>query len=113
MKSDKIYLIYLLECLEKIKEFTHDGKEAFMVSRLIQDAVLRNLHTLTESTMHLSEGLKNSYPQVEWVEIAKFRHVMVHDYLGVNLERVWQIIANDLPVLERQVRDILDNLGGP
>jgi len=112
MKSDKFYLIYILECVERIKEFTQDGKDAFMASHLIQDAVLRNLHTLTESTMRISEGLRNSYPHVEWQEIAKFRHVVVHDYLGVNLERVWKIIGNDLPVLERQARAILNDLGG-
>ena len=81
-------------------------------SKLIQDAVLRNLHTLTESTLRLSDGLKITYRDVAWKEIAKFRHVEVHDYFGVNLEKVWQIIENDLPVLERQVRSILDDLGG-
>jgi uncharacterized protein with HEPN domain len=81
-------------------------------SHLIQDAVLRNLHTLTESTMRLSDGLRNSYLDVAWKEIAKFRNVVVHDYLGVNLEKVWKIVENDLPVLERQARSILENLGG-
>lgn len=113
MKSDKFYLVYILECVERIKEYTGAGKDSFMSSHLIQDGVLRNLHTLTESTLRLSERLKNTYPDVAWIEIAKFRHVVVHDYLGVNLEKVWKIIENDLPVLERQVRAILGDLGGP
>ena len=46
MKSDKLYLIYILECLGRIKEFTEAGKDTFLSSHLIQDAVLRNLHTL-------------------------------------------------------------------
>ncbi len=113
MKSDKFYLVYILECLARIKEFTQAGHDTFMSSKLIQDAVLRNLHTLTESTLRLSDGLKNTYPEVAWKKIAKFRHVVVHDYLGVNLERVWKIIEGDLPVLKRQVRAILSDLGGP
>jgi len=113
MKSDKFYLVYILECLARIKEFTEAGNDTFMSSKLIQDAVLRNLHTLTESTLRLSDGLKNIHPEVAWKEIAKFRHVVVHDYLGVNLERVWKIIEGDLPVLKRQVRAILSDLGGP
>ena len=112
MKGDKFYLVYILECLERIKEFTEGGKDTFMSSHLIQDAVLRNLHTLTESTLRLSDGLKNSYPNVAWKEIAKFRNVVVHDYLGVNLDRVWKIVENDLPVLAGQARSILDDLGG-
>ena len=112
MKNEKFYLVYSLECLERIKEFTEAGKDAFMVSHLIQDAVLRNLHTLTESTLRLSDSLKNSYPDAAWKEIAKFRNVVVHDYLGVNLDRVWKIVENDLPVLEREARSILDDMGG-
>lgn len=112
MKSDKFYLVYILECVERINEFTEAGKDAFMGSHLIQDAVLRNLSTLTESTLRLSDGLRDSYPDVAWKEIAKFRNVVVHDYLGVNLDRVWKIVENDLPVLERQARAILDDLGG-
>jgi len=112
MKSDKFYLIYILECLGRINEFTEAGRDIFLSSHLIQDAVLRNLHTLTESTLRLSDGLKNSYPNVAWKEIAKFRNVVVHDYLGVNLDRVWKIVENDLPVLAGQARSILDDLGG-
>jgi uncharacterized protein with HEPN domain len=112
MKGDKFYLVYLLECLERIKEFTAGGKDTFMSSHLIQDAVLRNLHTLTESTLRLSDGLKNIYPNVAWKEIAKFGNVVVHDYLGVNLDRVWKIVEIDLPVLAGQARSILDDLGG-
>jgi uncharacterized protein with HEPN domain len=113
MKFEKLYLVYILECLDRIKEFTEAGRDAFMSSRLIQDAVLRNLHTLTESTLRLSDGLRNAYPDVAWKEIARFRNVVVHDYLGVNLEKVWKIVESDLPVLERQVRTILNDLGGP
>jgi len=58
------------------------------------------------------EALKNAYPDIAWSEIAKFRHVVVHDYLGVNLEKVWKIIENDLPVLESKVRAALNDLGG-
>ena len=112
MKSDKFSLVYILECLERIREFTGAGKDAFMPSHLIQDAVLRNLHTLTESTLRLSEGLRASYPDVAWKEIAKFRNVVVHDYLGVNLVKVWKIVEEDLPVLEWHERFILDDLGG-
>lgn len=112
MKSDKFYLVYILDCLASIREYTKAGRDSFMSSKLVQDAVLRNLHTLTESTMRLSEGLKGTYRDVAWKEIAKFRHVVVHDYLGVNLKKVWKIVENDLPVLEEQVRFILNDQGG-
>ncbi len=60
-----------------------------MSSHLYQDAVLRNLHTLTESTQRISENLKKKHPEVEWKSIAAFRNVLVHDYLGIDIDRIW------------------------
>ena len=60
MKDDRLYLVHILECVERIEDYVRDGRGAFMGSRLIQDAVLRNLQTLTESTQHLSDTLNRN-----------------------------------------------------
>ena len=76
-----------------------------------QDAVLRNLQTLAESTQHLSPALKTSHREIEWEKIAGFRNVLVHDYLGINLIRVWEIIERNLPELKARITAVLDGLG--
>jgi uncharacterized protein with HEPN domain len=58
VKDDRLYLIHIFECLARIDRYTAEGKEAFMRDCKTQDAVLRNLQTLAESTQHLSSGLK-------------------------------------------------------
>jgi len=73
---------------------------------LIQDAVLRNLQTLAESTQRISDELKALHPEVDWRAIAGFRNVLVHDYLGINLDRVWEIVSVHLPVLASQMEAI-------
>ncbi len=88
MKDDRLYLIYISECIERIERYTASGKAAFQADTLIQDGVLRNLHTLTESTQRISDSLEAAYPEVEWREIAQFRNVVVHDYLAIDLARV-------------------------
>lgn len=106
MKDDRLYLIHIRECIERIERierYTSSGREAFDADTLIQDGVLRNLHTLTESTQRISAPLKAPHPEVAWREIAKFRNVIVHDYLGVDLERVWGIVQHDLPILRDSV----------
>jgi len=75
---------------------------------MIQDAVLRNLHTLSESTQRLSDALKVHYPEVDWTSIAAFRNVVVHDYLGIDLPRVWDIVERDLPDLKRAISTMLE-----
>jgi len=111
MKDDRLYLLHVNECIDHIQAFTADGKEAFFTDRKTRDAVLRNLHTLSESVQRISEGLKRNYPQVQWREITGFRNVIVHDYLGIDLIQIWDIVERDLPVLKSQVTAILDTLG--
>lgn len=65
MKDDKVYLQYILKCIKKIVEDIACGRETFMNSHLYQDAVLRNLQTLTESTERISKNLKRKHPDVE------------------------------------------------
>lgn len=110
MKDDRLYLIHIGECIERIERYTASGQTAFQADTLIQDAVLRNLHTLTESTQHISDSLKAAHPEVEWREIAQLRNVVVHNYLGIDLARVWDIVQHDLPELKRSVAAMLKEL---
>lgn len=87
------------ECIERIREYTAGERSRFEASRLVQDAVIRNLQTLTESSQRLSDDIKATEPQVPWRELAGFRNVIVHGYLGIDLAAVWLVVDQDLPPL--------------
>lgn len=63
-----------------------------------------------EASKKLSGELKNKYPEVEWRKIGGFRDVLIHDYEGVDLKAVWQIIENSVPQLKIQIQKIIQNL---
>ncbi len=108
MRDDQLYLIHASECIERVEKYVSaGGKDEFMASDLIQDAVLRNLQTMAESTQRLSDDLKAKHPEVNWYQIAGFRNILVHDYLGVDLDRVWLIVERELPGLKRAVTAML------
>ena len=91
MKDDKLYLIHVRESIERIEQYVRCDRDAFMGSPMIQDAVFgRNLQVLAESTQRVSETLKSGHPEVPWREIVGLRNVLVDDYLGVDLVRVWK-----------------------
>ena len=113
MKDDRLYLVYIRECIARIEKYTIPGRAAFNSDTLIQDGVLRNLHTLAESTQRLSPALKARHPKVDWQAIAGFRNVLVHDYLGINLNRVWLAVEKNLPELKTHVDAMLAELGVP
>ena len=74
-----------------------------MDSTLIQDAVLRNLQILAESTQRLSDNLKSQHKEVDWRGISGFRNVLVHDYLGIDIEYVWQVVEVHVLLLGMQI----------
>lgn len=111
MKDDSVYIIHICEGIERIGRCTEGGREYFLADMKTQDAVLRNLHTLSESTQHLSAAMKLSHPEVDWRGISGFRNILVHDYPGVILVRVWEVVKRDLPDLKVKIHDIMQELG--
>ena len=103
MKDDAVYLQHILECIARIEEYTKAGRTEFMASTLIQDGVIRNLQTLGQSVLKLSEPLKAAHPEVDWKSIMGLRNVLVHDYLGVSMTRIWDIVERDLPDLKGKI----------
>ena len=99
------------DCLERIREYSKADRAVFETSRLVQDAVIRNLQTLAESSQRLSSGIKDTEPQIPWRELAGFRNVIVHGYLGVDLGAVWLVIEQDLPALTEAVNRMAAHLG--
>ncbi len=91
-------------------EYIKGGRQEFIESTLIQDAVIRNLQTLTESTQRLSQELKAKHGNVDWRGMAAFRNVLVHHYLGINIDRIWKIIEEDLPPFHANLKKILKEL---
>ncbi|MGD9548632.1 MAG: DUF86 domain-containing protein [Candidatus Krumholzibacteriia bacterium] len=110
MKSDKLYLQHILEMIDRIDAAIAIGREAFIASHLHQDAVLRNLHTMTETTQRLSAGLKDEHPEVEWATLSAFRNVLVHDYLGIDIDLVWTVVTRDIPDFKMKIQEILKDL---
>lgn len=109
MKDDKLYLIHITECIERIESYIQEtDKEAFINTPLIQDAVIRNLQILAESAQRLSDQIKQTQPKIDWHRIAGFRNILVHDYLGVDLKKIWNIVENEIPVLKNAVRAMME-----
>lgn len=104
-EDDAIHLEHMRESLGRIAQYTREGREHFRRDPMVQDAVIRNLQTLAESTQRLSSGLKLQYPEVPWRSIAEFRNALVHDYLSLDLDILWGIVEHDLTML-RAVADV-------
>lgn len=103
VERDELLLERIQDCIERIHEFTGGERATFDASRMVQDAVLRNLQTLAESTQRLSPMLRQAEARVPRREIAGFRNVLTHEYPHVDLDAAWSVIELDLPVLEAAI----------
>jgi uncharacterized protein with HEPN domain len=109
-RDDRAFLEDMLARLDLITEFTKDGRDQFMNTRLIQEAVIRSLEIIGEASRNLSQPLRDVYIEVPWRQIAAFRNFVIHVYWDIKLERIWEIVQNDLPVLKPQLETILARL---
>jgi uncharacterized protein with HEPN domain len=99
VKSQSAYLKHIWDCIGRISQNTSQGREAFLQSHTLQDAIVRNLQVICESARRLNEGLIATHPEIDWKSIAGLRNVLVHDYFDVDLESIRTIVARDLPPL--------------
>jgi uncharacterized protein with HEPN domain len=103
VREDAVYVQHILNCIQRIEEDTRYGYEFFLASPTHQDAVMRNLQIMAEFTQRLSDAIKATHPEVPWQAVAGFRNVLVHDYLGVDLDIVWDVVKRDVPVLKEAI----------
>ena len=107
MNKDRLYLESIRDCLERIAEYTESGEDAFLASRLIQDGVIRNLEVIGEATKNISEDLRAANPSIPSRQIAGMRDVLIHDYMGVDYELVWEVVTIHIPDLSTDIQLLL------
>lgn len=106
--SDRLLSAHMLDCIARIREYTADGRSTFLASSLIQDAVIRNLRTMSESSQRPSKVSKASEPDIPWTRISGMRNILVHQYLGgIDLETVWTVVEGELEPLQRALERML------
>jgi uncharacterized protein with HEPN domain len=109
MKKDSlIYIEHIYTCIQKVIHYTQNFDEnMFLENELVQDAVIRNFEIIGEATKNLDHDFRLKYPQIEWKKIAGMRDKLIHDYIGVDLWAVWNVVEKILPTLKIQIESIL------
>ena len=110
--DDLVYLRHIVDAINIVGEYLHEVKEdQFNGTRLLQDGAIRQIEIIGEATRHLSKDIRETYPEIPWQDVAGMRDKLIHDYFGVDIEKVWLTTQEDLPVLKQQILEILKDFG--
>lgn len=104
-REDTAVIHDIKEAISRIISYTSKMKyDDFLEDFKTQDAVIRNIEILGEAVKLLSDETKEKYPNIPWKDIAGTRDKLIHDYFGVNIDIVWNIVKNEIPTIYSQLK---------
>jgi uncharacterized protein with HEPN domain len=106
VSGDELYLLHILDAIARIERYVAVGHAEFMAATHWQDAVIRQLEIIGEAVKKLSPEATRRRPDIPWRRIAGMRDFLIHNYMAVDLEAVWQVTEDDLPKLRRAVEEL-------
>lgn len=111
---DPAYLEHMLEAIARIRRYVGRKRRAgFLGDALLQDAVIRNIEIVGEAASRLSAEFAARHAAIPWRDIVGMRHRLIHGYLKVNLDTVWEVVERDLPALAPKLRALLGEPPAP
>lgn len=107
-KNPNIFLFDIVESIQKVKlHVAGMSKADFLKDIKTQDAVIRRLEIIGEAVKHISPHFKKKHIHILWQDIAGTRDILIHEYFGVDLDIVWDVVKHHLPILKKQITTLL------
>lgn len=112
MKRDyRLFINDIITSIEQIEYFVSDmSYDEFILDDRTASAVIRKLEIIGEASKNIPENIRAKYGNLPWSEMAKMRDKLIHAYFGVDCEIIWKVIKERLPLIGKQLLEILDGL---
>lgn len=109
MKKDpNVFLKHILESIDAIQKYLEGvTEEKFYTSQEKQDLIVRRLEIIGEAARNIPEDFRKQHDTIPWKKMAGMRDVIIHQYFGINYKIVWDTVINTLPLLKKQIAQLL------
>lgn len=106
-KDRSVYIRFIYDCICRIEAYTQDGREGFLRDMKTQDAVIRNIEVIGQAVKDFGvDELITGHSDIPWDKITGMRNILAHQYLGVDMQLTWEVVANHLPQLKSTIMNI-------
>ena len=106
-----LFIEDILESIQNIESFSINlSKEELSTNNLHQSAIIRQIEIIGEAVKNIPNSFRKKYDEIPWNKIAGMRDIIIHAYFKVDLDIVWSIIKDDLPILKKQIQKVKDDL---
>ncbi len=106
----KLFIEDILESIEKIQRYIKNlDYEKFKDNELVADAVIRNLEIIGEASKNIPDNIRAKYPNVPWRRMIGLRNITAHEYFGVDLNIIWEIITANLSETKPKIELMLED----
>ncbi len=108
-KNHKLYIEDILEAVDKVERYTRGlTYEAFAKNDMAADAVIRNLEIIGEASRNIPGDIRQKFPDIPWKRMIGLRNIAIHEYFGVDLSIIWEIISKNLPETKPKIEAMLE-----
>lgn len=108
-KEYKVYLEDILSSIHKIEKYTKGILyQEFAKNDLLIDGVVRNLEIIGEAVKRIPTEIKKQHQNIEWKKIAGLRDILIHEYSGINIKIIWDVIINKIPTLKVAINEMIE-----
>jgi len=108
IKNNFTYLNHILTSIKLIEEYSQGKKyDDLAANNMMQDAIIRQIEIIGEATSRISVVFKSEHPDLPWVDMKDMRNKLIHNYFGVNIKHVWNVVEQDIQPLKLQIEKIL------
>ncbi|HEY9700982.1 MAG TPA: DUF86 domain-containing protein [Allocoleopsis sp.] len=99
----------ILEAINDLEEFTNGVSfEQFIQNKEKIFAVEKALEIIGEAVKNIPDEIRDKYPHITCKSIAGMRDKLVHEYWGIDIEVVWKVIKNYVPILKDAIIEIVN-----
>ena len=111
MRNPLVLLNDILQAIQNIDEYTKNCNfKEFKSNTMLRDAVIRNIEIIGEASRSLPIPFKTKHAHIQWRYIIAMRNLVAHEYFGIDLSEVWQVIQKEIPALKIDIEEIVQTL---